>query len=207
MFEWFTEKAIKVIMLAQDETRKLGHNFVGTEQILLGLVGEGTGIAARALKSQGVNLEDARVEVQKIIGCGSGCMVVEIPFTPRARRLLELAWDEARELRHNFIGTEHILLGLIREEEGIGHRVLLGFGLDLAELRRHVLELLVDWYKSAATDDPSSMHSCGCLGRLLFFLEKYSAANDCFSKALLLPGGECYKDDADLCRQLLDGTN
>lgn len=207
MFEWFTEKAIKVIMLAQDETRKQGHISVGTEQILLGLIGEGTGIAARVLNSQGVNLEDARVEVEKIIGRGSGCMVVEIPFTPRARRLLELAWDEARELRHNFIGTEHILLGLIREEEGIGHRVLLSFGLDLAELRRHVLELLVDWYESAVTDDPSNMHSFGCLGRLLFFLEKYSEANDYFSKALLLPGGECYKDDADLCLQHLDGTN
>lgn len=204
MFEWFTEKAIKVIMLAQDETRKLGHNFVGTEQILLGLIGEGTGIAAKALKTYGVNIEDTRVEVEKIIGRGSGSLYVEIPFTPRAKRLLELTWDEARELRHNFIGTEHILLGLIRAGDGVGLRVLLGFGLDLAELRRHVLELLVDWYKSAVTDDPSNMHSFGCLGRLQFFLAQYSEANDCFSKALLLPGGECYKEDADVCRQYSD---
>ena len=142
--------------------------------------------------------------MQKIIGRGSGSLSVEIPFTPRAKRLLELTWDEARQLRHNFIGTEHILLGLIREGDGVGSRILLGFGLDLAELRRHLLELLVDSYKSTGTDDPSSMHSFGSLGRLLFFLEKYPEATDYFSKALLLPGGEVYKEDADLCRQYLD---
>lgn len=207
MFERFTEKAIKVIMLAQEETRRLGHNFVGTEQILLGLIGEGTAFSSRVLKSLGVNLDDARVEVQKIIGRGSGCMVVEIPFTPRAKRLLEFTWDEARELRHNFIGTEHILLGLIREGDGVGPRVLLSFGLELAELRRHLLELLVDSYKSTVTNDPSNMHSFGSLGRLLFFLEKYSEATVYFSKALLLPAGECYKDDADVCRQYLHGIN
>lgn len=206
MYEWFTEKAIKVIMLAQEETRKVGHNFVGTEQILLGLIGEGTGIAAKTLKTCGVSLEDARVEVEKIIGRGSGSLYVEIPFTPRAKRLLELTWDEARELRHNFIGTEHILLGLIRERDGVGPRVLLGFGLDLAELRCHALEMLVDWYKSAVTDDHSNMHAFGCLGRLQFFLEQYSEANDCFSKALLLPCGECYKEDADVCHQYLNRT-
>ena len=113
MFERFTEKAIKVIMLAQEEARRLGHNFVGTEQILLGLIGEGTGIAAKTLKSMGVNLKDARVEVEKIIGRGSGFVAVEIPFTPRAKRVLELSWDEARQLGHNYIGTEHLLLGLI----------------------------------------------------------------------------------------------
>ncbi len=98
MFERFTEKAIKVIMLAQEEARRLGHNFVGTEQILLGLVGEGTGIAAKVLKSMGVNLKEARVEVEKIIGRGSGFVAVEIPFTPRAKRVLELSLEEARQL-------------------------------------------------------------------------------------------------------------
>jgi ATP-dependent Clp protease ATP-binding subunit ClpC len=205
MFERFTEKAIKVIMEAQYEARKMGHSFVGTEQILLGLIGEGTSIAARTLKACGVNLEDARVEVQKIIGRGSGCAVVEIPFTPRAKRLLELTWDEARELRHNFIGTEHILLGLIREGDGVGPQVLLGFALDLAELRCRLLEDLVDSYKTDVTDDPSNMHSFGSLGRLLFFLDKYSEATECYSKALFLPGGEVYKEDADLCRQHLNG--
>ena len=98
MFERFTEKAIKVIMLAQEEARRLGHNFVGTEQILLGLIGEGTGIAAKVLKSLGINLKDARVEVEKIIGRGSGFVAVEIPFTPRAKRVLELSLEEARQL-------------------------------------------------------------------------------------------------------------
>lgn len=98
MFERFTEKAIKVIMLAQEEARRLGHNFVGTEQILLGLIGEGTGIAAKVLKSMGVNLKEARVEVEKIIGRGSGFVAVEIPFTPRAKRVLELSLEEARQL-------------------------------------------------------------------------------------------------------------
>eukprot|EP00879_Flechtneria_rotunda_P032621 GHRR01035867.1.p1 GENE.GHRR01035867.1~~GHRR01035867.1.p1 ORF type:complete len:179 (-),score=40.92 GHRR01035867.1:74-610(-) len=98
MFERFTEKAIKVVMLAQEEARRLGHNFVGTEQILLGLIGESTGIAAKVLKSMGVNLKDARVEVEKIIGRGSGFVAVEIPFTPRAKRVLELSLEEARQL-------------------------------------------------------------------------------------------------------------
>lgn len=98
MFERFTEKAIKVIMLSQEEARRLGHNFVGTEQILLGLIGEGTGIAAKVLKSTGINLKDSRVEVEKIIGRGSGFVAVEIPFTPRAKRVLELSLEEARQL-------------------------------------------------------------------------------------------------------------
>ena len=102
MFERFTEKAIKVIMLAQEEARRLGHNFVGTEQILLGLIGEGTGIAAKVLKSLGINLKDARVEVEKIIGRGSGFVAVEIPFTPRAKRTLELSLEEARQLGKEF---------------------------------------------------------------------------------------------------------
>ena len=124
MFERFTEKAIKVIMLAQEEARRLGHNFVGTEQILLGLIGEGTGVAAKVLKSLGVNLKDSRIEVEKIIGRGSGFVAVEIPFTPRAKRVLELSLEEARQLGHNYIGTEHLLLGLIREGEGVAARVL-----------------------------------------------------------------------------------
>lgn len=142
MFERFTEKAIKVIMLAQEEARRLGHNFVGTEQILLGLIGEGTGIAAKTLKSMGVNLKDARIEVEKIIGRGSGFVAVEIPFTPRAKRVLELSWDEARQLGHNYIGTEHLLLGLIREGEGVAARVLENLGVDLTKVRQHIIRLL-----------------------------------------------------------------
>lgn len=142
MFERFTEKAIKVIMLAQEEARRLGHNFVGTEQVLLGLIGEGTGIAAKTLKSMGVNLKDARIEVEKIIGRGSGFVAVEIPFTPRAKRVLELSWDEARQLGHNYIGTEHLLLGLIREGEGVAARVLENLGVDLNKIRSNVVKML-----------------------------------------------------------------
>jgi ATP-dependent Clp protease ATP-binding subunit ClpC len=142
MFERFTEKAIKVIMLAQEEARRLGHNFVGTEQVLLGLIGEGTGIAAKTLKSMGVNLKDARAEVEKNIGRGSGFVAVDIPFTPRAKRVLELSWDEARQLGHNYIGTEHLLLGLIREGEGVAARVLENLGVDLNKVRTNVVKML-----------------------------------------------------------------
>jgi len=142
MFERFTEKAIKVIMLAQEEARRLGHNFVGTEQILLGLIGEGTGVAAKVLKSLGVNLKDSRIEVEKIIGRGSGFVAVEIPFTPRAKRVLELSLEEARQLGHNYIGTEHLLLGLIREGEGVAARVLENLSIDLNKVRTQVIRML-----------------------------------------------------------------
>jgi ATP-dependent Clp protease ATP-binding subunit ClpC len=142
MFERFTEKAIKVIMLAQEESRRLGHNFVGTEQILLGLIGEGTGVGPKALKALGVTLKDARVEVEKIIGRGSGFVAVEIPFTPRAKRVLELSLEEARQLGHNYIGTEHLLLGLIREGEGVASRVLENLGVDSSKLRGQIIRLL-----------------------------------------------------------------
>jgi len=150
MFERFTEKAIKVIMLAQEEARRLGHNFVGTEQILLGLIGEGTGVAAKVLKSMGVNLKDARVEVEKIIGRGSGFVAVEIPFTPRAKRVLELSLEEARQLGHNYIGTEHLLLGLIREGEGVAARVLENLGVDLSKVRTQVIRMLGETAEVAA---------------------------------------------------------
>jgi ATP-dependent Clp protease ATP-binding subunit ClpC len=144
MFERFTEKAIKVIMLAQEEARRLGHNFVGTEQILLGLIGEGTGIAAQVLKSMNVNLKDARIEVEKIIGRGSGFVAVEIPFTPRAKRVLELSLEEARQLGHNYIGTEHLLMGLVREGEGVAARVLENLAVDISSIRAEVIQMLGD---------------------------------------------------------------
>ena len=161
MFERFTEKAIKVIMLAQEEARRLGHNFVGTEQILLGLIGEGTGVAAKTLKSMGVNLKDARIEVEKIIGRGSGFVAVEIPFTPRAKRVLELSWDEARQFGHNYIGTEHLLLGLIREGEGVAARVLDNLGVDLAKVRQHIIRLLGE--NSSSSGAPGVSTSGGSL--------------------------------------------
>ena len=164
MFERFTEKAIKVIMLAQEEARRLGHNFVGTEQVLLGLIGEGTGVAAKTLKSMGVNLKDARAEVEKIIGRGSGFVAVEIPFTPRAKRVLELSWDEARQLGHNYIGTEHLLLGLIREGEGVAARVLENLGVDLNKVRSNVVKMLGESKPQTTMSGASSSSSSSSSG-------------------------------------------
>ena len=164
MFERFTEKAIKVIMLAQEEARRLGHNFVGTEQVLLGLIGEGTGVAAKTLKSMGVNLKDARAEVEKIIGRGSGFVAVEIPFTPRAKRVLELSWDEARQLGHNYIGTEHLLLGLIREGEGVAARVLENLGVDLNKIRSNVVKMLGESKPQSVSSGSSSSSSSSSSG-------------------------------------------
>ena len=151
MFERFTEKAIRVIMLAQEESRRLGHNFVGTEQLLLGLIAEGTGIASKTLKSMGVNIKEARDEVEKIIGRGCGFVAVEIPFTPRAKKVLELSWDEARQLGHNYIGTEHLLLGLIREGEGVAAKVLENLGVDLNKCRSNIIKMLGETKTSSSS--------------------------------------------------------
>ncbi|MBR5305219.1 MAG: ATP-dependent Clp protease ATP-binding subunit [Candidatus Gastranaerophilales bacterium] len=155
MFERFTEKAIRVIMLAQEESRRLGHNFVGTEQLLLGLIAEGTGIAAKTLKSMGVNIKDAREEVEKIIGRGCGFVAVEIPFTPRAKKVLELSWDEARQLGHNYIGTEHLLLGLIREGEGVAAKVLENLGVELNKCRSNIIKMLGETKTSSSGSSSS----------------------------------------------------
>ncbi|KAL5575008.1 hypothetical protein UlMin_016707 [Ulmus minor] len=156
MFERFTEKAIKVIMLAQEEAKRLGHNFVGTEQILLGLIGEGTGIAAKVLKSMGINLKDSRIEVEKIIGRGSGFVAVEIPFTPRAKRVLELSLEEARQLGHNYIGSEHLLLGLLREGEGVAARVLENLGADPSNIRTQVIRMVGESPEAVTTVSTNS---------------------------------------------------
>ncbi|CAN1318030.1 Chaperone protein ClpC, chloroplastic [Linum perenne] len=156
MFERFTEKAIKVIMLAQEEARRLGHNYVGTEQILLGLIGEGTGIAAKVLKSMGINLKDARVEVEKIIGRGNGFVAVEIPFTPRAKRVLELSLEEARQLGHNYIGSEHLLLGLLREGEGVAARLLENLGADASNIRTQVIRMVGESNEVTANIGPNT---------------------------------------------------
>uniref|UniRef100_A0A7N0URN7 Uncharacterized protein n=1 Tax=Kalanchoe fedtschenkoi TaxID=63787 RepID=A0A7N0URN7_KALFE len=158
MFERFTEKAIKVIMLAQEEARRLSHNFVGTEQILLGLIGEGTGIAAKVLKSMGINLKDARIEVEKVIGRGSGFVAVEIPFTPRAKRVLELSLEEARQLGHNYIGTEHLLLAILREGEGSAALVLENFGAEANTIRTQVIRMISD------SSDPLAATTAGASG-------------------------------------------
>ena len=142
MFERFTDSAIKVIRVAHEEARRLGHNFVGTEQLLLGLVGEGNGVAAKVLKSLGVTLKDAREEIEKIIGRGSGFVAVEIPFTPRSKRVLELSLEESRLLGQDYVGTEHLLLGLIRDGEGVAAKVLINLRVDAKEIRAKVIEML-----------------------------------------------------------------
>jgi len=142
MFERFTDSAIKVIRVAHEEARRLGHNFVGTEQLLLGLVGEGNGVAAKVLKSLGVTLKDAREEIEKIIGRGSGFVAVEIPFTPRSKRVLELSLEESRLLGQDYVGTEHLLLGLIRDGEGVAAKVFINLRVDAREIRAKVIEML-----------------------------------------------------------------
>ncbi|WP_016953419.1 ATP-dependent Clp protease ATP-binding subunit [Anabaena sp. PCC 7108] len=142
MFEHFTSEAIRVIMLAQEEARRLGHNFVGTEQILLGLMGEGTGVAAKVLAELGVNLKDARREVEKIIGRGSGFVPPEIPFTPKVKSLFEQSFREAHSLGHNYINTEHLLLGLTEAGEGVAAKVLQNLGVDLQAVRSAVISRL-----------------------------------------------------------------
>ena len=139
MFEYFSDKAIKVVMLSQEEARRLGHNFVGTEQLLLGLLGEGSSTAAKLLIDQGVILEDAREEVESIIGRGSGFIPAEIPFTPRAKRIFETALQEARQLGNNYISPEHILLGLLQDEEGVAAKVMENFEIDRGQLRTEII--------------------------------------------------------------------
>jgi ATP-dependent Clp protease ATP-binding subunit ClpC len=139
MFERFTERARKVVYLAQQEAARLGHNVVGTEHLLLGLVAEGEGVAAKALESLDIGLERIRSEVEKIISTGETNPFGEIPFTPRAKRVLELAVDEGRQMGHNYVGTEHILLGLIREGEGVAAQVLKNLGADLDRVRKEVI--------------------------------------------------------------------
>jgi ATP-dependent Clp protease ATP-binding subunit ClpC len=142
MFERFTDRARRVVVLAQEEARLLNHNYIGTEHILLGLVREGDGVAARALESLGISLEAVRQHVEEIIGRGKQAPSGHIPFTPRAKKVLELSLREAHQLGHNYIGTEHILLGLIREGEGVAAQVLVRLGADLNRVRQQVIELL-----------------------------------------------------------------
>jgi hypothetical protein len=142
MFERFTDRARRVVVLAQEEARMLNHNYIGTEHILLGLIHEGEGVAAKALESLGISLEAVRQQVEEIIGQGQQAPSGHIPFTPRAKKVLELSLREALQLGHNYIGTEHILLGLIREGEGVAAQVLVRLGADLNRVRRQVIQLL-----------------------------------------------------------------
>jgi len=142
MFERFTDRARRVVVLAQEEARMLNHNYIGTEHILLGLIHEGEGVAAKALEALGISLEGVRAQVEEIIGQGQQAPSGHIPFTPRAKKVLELSLREALQLGHNYIGTEHILLGLIREGEGVAAQVLVKLGADLNRVRQQVIQLL-----------------------------------------------------------------
>ena len=142
MFERFTDRARKVVVLAQEEARMLNHNYIGTEHILLGLIHEGEGVAAKALEAMGISLESVRAQVEETIGQGQTAPSGHIPFTPRAKKVLELSLREALQLGHNYIGTEHILLGLIREGEGVAAKVLEKLGADLSRVRQQVIQLL-----------------------------------------------------------------
>jgi len=143
MFNRFTERARKVIILAKEEAKRFNHDYIGTEHILLGLIREGEGVAATVLEKMGVSLENIRLEVEKLVQPGPATQIIgDLPFTPRAKKALELAAEEARSLGHNYIGTEHLLLGLIREEEGVASQVLLNLNLDLSTVRNKVMEVL-----------------------------------------------------------------
>ena len=155
MFERFTDRARSVVVLAQEEARLLNHDYIGTEHILLGLIHEGEGVAARALESLGISLEAVRQQVREVVGQGERAPSGHVPFTPRAKKVLELSLREAKRLGHNYIGTEHILLGLVREGEGVGAQVLINLGADLNRIRQAVVGLLGEHPGEATRPRPS----------------------------------------------------
>src|SRR5579862_4444762 len=142
MFERFTERARRSMVLAQEEARRLGHNYIGTEHLLLGVIHEGEGVAAKSLEQLGISLEAVREKVEETIGLSGTAPTGSPPFTPRAKKVLELSLREALQLGHNYIGTEHMLLGLVREGEGVAAQVLVSLGADLARVRQQVIQLL-----------------------------------------------------------------
>jgi ATP-dependent Clp protease ATP-binding subunit ClpC len=150
MFERFTDRARRVVVLAQEEARLLDHSYIGTEHILLGIVREGEGIAATALDALGISLETVRQQTEEIIGRGQSASPERVPFTPRAKKVLELALRESLQMGHTYIGTEHILLGLIREGDGVAAQVLTRLGADLSRVRQQVIRLLAVYAQRAA---------------------------------------------------------
>ena len=161
MFERFTDRARRVVVLAQEEARLLNHNYIGTEHILLGLIHEGEGVAAKALESLGISLEAVRNQVEEIIGQGGSSPSGHIPFTLRAKKVLELSLREALQLGHNYIGTEHILLGLIREGEGVAAQVLVKLGADLSRVRQQVIQLLSGYSGSGSGGESGASGGSG----------------------------------------------
>jgi ATP-dependent Clp protease ATP-binding subunit ClpC len=158
VFERFTDRARRVVVFAQEEARLLNHNYIGTEHVLLGLVREGEGVAAQALTSMGIGLDAVRGQVEKIIGQGQAAPTGHIPFTPRAKKVLELSLREALQLGHNYIGTEHILLGLLREGEGVAAQVLQQLGADLNRVRQTVIQLLSGYTGGKERGPSAALH-------------------------------------------------
>jgi ATP-dependent Clp protease ATP-binding subunit ClpC len=171
MFERFTDRARRVVVLAQEEARMLNHNYIGTEHILLGLIHEGEGVAAKALESMNISLEAVRQQVEEIIGQGQAAPTGHIPFTPRAKKVLELSLREALQLGHNYIGTEHILLGLIREGEGVAAQVLQKLGADLNRVRQTVIQLLSGY--TGGKGEPASPEQGGQQGQGSMVLDQF----------------------------------
>ena len=161
MFERFTDRARRVVVLAQEEARLLGHDYIGTEHLLLGLISDGEGLAARALAQLDVALPKVRYLVEEIVGRGSGAPTGHVPFTRRAKKVLELSLRESRHLGHDYIGTEHILLGLVREGEGVAAQVLERQGLTLARVREQVLQILSGLERGHQTPPPAGEGAAG----------------------------------------------
>jgi ATP-dependent Clp protease ATP-binding subunit ClpC len=160
MFEKFTDRARRVVVLAQEEARMLNHDYIGTEHLLLALIHEGQGVAAKALESLDISLEAVRHQVEEIIGRGQGPQQGHIPFTPRAKKVLELSLREAHQLGHDYIGTEHLLLGLIREGQGVAAQVLVRLGADLERVRQQVIQVL-HGYQGKEPASPAPEHPRG----------------------------------------------
>jgi ATP-dependent Clp protease ATP-binding subunit ClpC len=166
VFERFTDSARRSVVLAQEEARRLDHDYIGTEHLLLGLLQQGDGVAAQVFVKLGLDASQARRHVEELVGRGSGAPPAHIPFTPRAKKVLELALKEALKLKHDYIGTEHILLGIVREGDGVGAQVLTRSGLDLSSVRATVLEMLdrADFApepREAMTTVPARCSLCG----------------------------------------------
>ena len=177
MFERYTDRARRVVVLAQEEARLLNHNYIGTEHILLGLIHEGDGVAAKALESLGISLETARGSIEEIVVCGDVSPRGQIPFTVRAKKVIEFSLRESLQLGHNYIGTEHILLALIREGEGVGVQVLVKLGADPSRLRQRVIQLL-SGYRGPVTSDGESTKNVEPITKEMMSSEVMAAAGE-----------------------------
>lgn len=166
MFERFTDRARRAVVLAEEEAREFQHNYIDTEHILLGLLHEGEGVAAQALGALGISLEAVRSQVQEIIGQGPQRVTGHLPFNPRTKKVLELSLREALQLGHNYIGTEHLLLALLREGEGIGPQIIVKLGSELTQVRQKVIETLSGYQPQARQSEKSEVENCGVEGMI-----------------------------------------